>query len=151
MIPKFFAIGKTSIETTIKTLIGAGHMQIDQGSVVMSIVDRYSDPKYQVVLQDLNAVRDGKQRTEACLFVDDTPKICLALSGWTTLPTTTGEPVAVKVYGSTRVEQLESLCAELYQVLGVYEAPAKVMDKVSAAMNGEHIPDIDLLPFYLEE
>lgn len=49
-----------------------------------------------------------------------------------------------------RVEELELLCAELYQVLGAYDAPTHVLDKVLAAANGEAIPAIELLPFHAE-
>jgi hypothetical protein len=45
-----------------------------------------------------------------------------------------------------RVEELESLCGELYQVLGTVGAPIRVLDKVSAAAAGKAIPDLDLLP-----
>jgi hypothetical protein len=47
---------------------------------------------------------------------------------------------------SARIAQLESLCAELYQVLGTAGAPDAVLDKVSAAAAGKPIPDVDLLP-----
>lgn len=46
-----------------------------------------------------------------------------------------------------RIAELTSLCAELYQVLGALDAPAHVLDKVSAAASGEPIPDMELLPF----
>jgi hypothetical protein len=46
----------------------------------------------------------------------------------------------------TRVEELESLCAELYQVLGTVGAPAAVLDKVWAAADGQPIPRVELLP-----
>ena len=51
----------------------------------------------------------------------------------------------------TRVKELEKLCAELYQVLGVLDAPAVVLDKVWAAASGEPIPEIELLPFSIEK
>jgi hypothetical protein len=46
----------------------------------------------------------------------------------------------------TRMQQLESLCGELYQVLGTAGAPESVLDKVYAAAAGQPIPDVDLLP-----
>lgn len=46
-----------------------------------------------------------------------------------------------------RIADLTGLCAELYQVLGALDAPEHILDKVSAAANGEAIPAIDLLPF----
>lgn len=45
-----------------------------------------------------------------------------------------------------RVDELQALCAELYQVLGTVGAPAPVLDKVAAAAAGRRIPAIDLLP-----
>lgn len=46
----------------------------------------------------------------------------------------------------TRVQALEALCAELYQVLGTVGAPAAVLDKVEAAAAGRAIPRVELLP-----
>lgn len=45
-----------------------------------------------------------------------------------------------------RVDELQALCAELYQVLGTAGAPTHVLDKVWAAANGDPIPKGDLLP-----
>ncbi len=45
-----------------------------------------------------------------------------------------------------RIEALEALCGELYQVLGAVGAPVPVLDKVSAAAAGKPIPNLDLLP-----
>lgn len=45
-----------------------------------------------------------------------------------------------------RVDELQSLCAELYQALGAAGAPAAVLDKVWAAAAGEAIPDVEILP-----
>lgn len=45
-----------------------------------------------------------------------------------------------------RVQELESLCGELYQVLGAVGAPVGVLDKVVAAAQGKPIPDVELLP-----
>lgn len=47
-------------------------------------------------------------------------------------------------------QELQALMGELYQVLGGLDAPAKVLDKVSAASCGEPIPPGDLLPFVVE-
>ncbi len=46
----------------------------------------------------------------------------------------------------SRVEALEALCGELYQVLGTVGAPEQMLDKVAAAAAGKPIPDIELLP-----
>ncbi len=45
-----------------------------------------------------------------------------------------------------RVQKLEELCGELYQVLGTIGAPVSVLDKVAAAAAGKPIPDVELLP-----
>lgn len=45
-----------------------------------------------------------------------------------------------------RVQVLEDLCGELYQVLGNAGASAQVLDKVWAAANGDPIPKVKLLP-----
>lgn len=45
-----------------------------------------------------------------------------------------------------RVDELQALCAELYQVLGAVGAPATVLDKVWAAAAGKRIPATNLLP-----
>jgi hypothetical protein len=45
-----------------------------------------------------------------------------------------------------RVDALEALCGELYQVLGNAGASEQVLDKVWAAANGDLIPDVELLP-----
>lgn len=45
-----------------------------------------------------------------------------------------------------RVQALEDLCGELYQVLGNAGAPAHVLDKVWAAAKGDPIPKVKLLP-----
>jgi hypothetical protein len=47
---------------------------------------------------------------------------------------------------AARVEALESLCGELYQVLGNAGASEQVLDKVWAAASGDLIPDVKLLP-----
>ena len=46
-----------------------------------------------------------------------------------------------------QLNDYRELCAELYQVLGALDAPARVLDKVLAAASGEPFPDIELLPF----
>lgn len=45
-----------------------------------------------------------------------------------------------------RVDELQALCAELYQVLGTVGAPVTVLDKVWAAAAGDRIPRTVLLP-----
>lgn len=45
-----------------------------------------------------------------------------------------------------RIEALQALCGEAYQMAGTVGAPVAVLDKLAAAANGEPIPDIDLLP-----
>lgn len=47
-----------------------------------------------------------------------------------------------------RIGDLESLHGEVYQVLGALDASAVVLDKVSAAANGESIPNTALLPYF---
>lgn len=47
-----------------------------------------------------------------------------------------------------RIGGLESLHGEVYQVLGALDASAVVLDKVSAAANGESIPNTALLPYF---
>lgn len=47
-----------------------------------------------------------------------------------------------------RIGELESLHGEVYQVLGALDASAVVLDKVSAAANGESIPNTALLPYF---
>lgn len=42
------------------------------------------------------------------------------------------------------------LLAELYQVLGALDAPAKVLDQVFAAAQGNRLPHATLLPFFLD-
>lgn len=49
------------------------------------------------------------------------------------------------------VRDLRNLCAELYQVLGVLDAPANVLDAASVAANGEPVPAGSLLPFSGEQ
>ncbi len=50
-----------------------------------------------------------------------------------------------------RVQQLQSLCGELYQVLGTAGAPEAVLDKVWAAAAGKPIPDVRLLPIHVSD
>jgi hypothetical protein len=47
------------------------------------------------------------------------------------------------------MSELKKLVAELYQVCGVLNAPAKVLDQLSAAANGKRLPHKTLLPFHL--
>lgn len=44
----------------------------------------------------------------------------------------------------------QNLLGELYQVLGSLDAGAKVLDQVSAAINGQPLPHETLLPYYAE-
>ena len=46
-----------------------------------------------------------------------------------------------------RLDQLEDVCAELYQVLGTLGAPARVLDQTLAASEGRPLPYETLLPF----
>lgn len=46
-----------------------------------------------------------------------------------------------------RVEELQDICAELHQVLGVLGAPARVLDQTLAAAEGRPVPYATLLPF----
>lgn len=46
-----------------------------------------------------------------------------------------------------RLDQLEDVCAELYQVLGTLGAPARVLDQALAASEGRPLPYDTLLPF----
>jgi hypothetical protein len=50
-----------------------------------------------------------------------------------------------------RLDELETVCAELYQVLGTLGAPARVMDQVIAAAEGRLLPYSTLLPFSVQE
>lgn len=45
----------------------------------------------------------------------------------------------------------QQLLAELYQILGVLDAPARVLDQVSAAVNGDPLPYDTLLPFIKDQ
>jgi hypothetical protein len=47
---------------------------------------------------------------------------------------------------ASRIDALEALCGELYQVLGAAGASERVLDKVYAAADGKPIPTFDLLP-----
>jgi hypothetical protein len=50
-----------------------------------------------------------------------------------------------------RVDELETVCAELYQVLGTLGAPARVLDQALAAAEGRELPFPTLLPFSVKE
>ena len=50
-----------------------------------------------------------------------------------------------------KLKRQRQLFGELYQVLGALDAPAHVLDKVSAAANGERIDGKSLLPFKMAE
>ena len=50
-----------------------------------------------------------------------------------------------------RLDQLEDVCAELYQVLGTLGAPARVLDQTLAASEGRPLPYETLLPFSEKE
>lgn len=46
-----------------------------------------------------------------------------------------------------RLDQLEDVCAEFYQVLGALGAPARVLNQALAAAEGRDLPYDTLLPF----
>lgn len=46
-----------------------------------------------------------------------------------------------------KLKRQKQLFCELYQILGALDAPARILDKVSAAANGEKISTKSLLPF----
>jgi tetrahydromethanopterin S-methyltransferase subunit G len=50
-----------------------------------------------------------------------------------------------------RVEELESLCSEMYQVAGAAGAPVRVLDKLLAASEGNKLPSASLLPIDPED
>lgn len=50
-----------------------------------------------------------------------------------------------------RVETLEDLCSEVYQIAGTLGAPARVLDQLLAASEGRDLPYQSLLPFGLTE
>jgi hypothetical protein len=50
-----------------------------------------------------------------------------------------------------RLDELETVCAELYQVLGTLGAPVRVLDQVLAAAEGRTLPSPTLLPFSVRE
>ena len=52
---------------------------------------------------------------------------------------------------AARVDALEMLCAEMYQVAGELGAPVCVLDQLWAAAQGEPLPHGSLLPFSLEQ
>lgn len=45
-----------------------------------------------------------------------------------------------------RISELQNVCAEAYQFAGAYDAPIIVLDKLSAAANGDKIPSESYLP-----
>lgn len=44
------------------------------------------------------------------------------------------------------IEQLRQVCAEMYQYAGAADAPERVLDNLSAAMCGEELPHMTILP-----
>jgi hypothetical protein len=50
-----------------------------------------------------------------------------------------------------RLDELQTVCAELYQVLGTLGAPERVLDQASAAAEGRPLPYPSLLPFSVKE
>jgi len=50
-----------------------------------------------------------------------------------------------------RVDKLERVCAEVYQVLGELGAPARVLDQLWAAAQGDTLPHETVLPFNASE
>jgi hypothetical protein len=53
--------------------------------------------------------------------------------------------------GARRLNQIEGVFGELYQVLGTLGAPARVLDQVLAAVEGRPLPYDTLLPFSARE
>ena len=45
------------------------------------------------------------------------------------------------------LDNLRTVLAEVYQVLGALDAPVNVLDQVTAALNGDPLPHESLLPF----
>jgi hypothetical protein len=50
-----------------------------------------------------------------------------------------------------RIRALEALCGAAYQFAGTVGAPERVLDALSAAANGDPIPDVELLPISAAE
>jgi len=50
-----------------------------------------------------------------------------------------------------RVEALERVCAEAYQLAGVIGAPVRVLDNLAAAADGLPLPHDSFLPIALED
>ena len=50
-----------------------------------------------------------------------------------------------------RIEALETVCAEAYQVAGAIGAPVRVLDQLLAAAEGRPLPHRSVLPFEIEE
>jgi hypothetical protein len=50
-----------------------------------------------------------------------------------------------------RLDELETVCAELYQVLGTLGAPERILDQAIAAAEGRSLPYATLLPFSVRE
>jgi len=50
-----------------------------------------------------------------------------------------------------RVNVLEALCAEMYQVAGAVGTPERILDQLSAAANGKPLPHESVLPFDASE
>ena len=50
-----------------------------------------------------------------------------------------------------RIETLEAVCAEAYQLAGAIGAPVKALDNLSAAANGDAIPHESFLPIASED
>lgn len=61
--------------------------------------------------------------------------------------TTGGEVAQLRA----RVEALEDVCAEAYQFAGEVGAPARVLDRLWAAAQGQTIPVASMLPVTAEE
>ncbi len=49
-----------------------------------------------------------------------------------------------------RLDELETVCSELYQVLGTLGAPGYVLDQALAAAEGRDLPRDTILPFSLK-
>jgi hypothetical protein len=50
-----------------------------------------------------------------------------------------------------RVSALEALCGEIYQVASALGAPARVLDQLWAAAQGDALPHATVLPFHVRD
>lgn len=61
-----------------------------------------------------------------------------------------GEHTALEKELTNMLSEHHNLMCQLYQILGALDAPANVLDNVSAAMHGETLPHGELLPFVVD-